>query len=252
MKKTSLSIVAAGLVALAFAAAKPAAATTTTFASYNDTVTQAWSFTNTSSPAGETLVGTSIPMSFSYGTANGYNVAGTPILGTLTVTGTLLPDNKTSVPGGPPHFNPITEDSSYLSSLTMTFTADTPVHGMTNLLTVVATDPDLTGMDGKKTASIVGSENTVGETVDFSSDFLNFTGTGNQTLSLSLTSLSRGLAKNGDGYLDTFLASGAGNFSTGPAPTSAPEASSVVSFGALMMLGAFAIIGRRRTSSRTA
>jgi len=249
MKKASLSIVAAGLVALAFAAAKPAAASVT-FASYNDTQTQKWSFTNSGS--GATVAATVIPMSFTYGTANSYNVAGTPILGTLTVTGVLDNDNQFVTHGGPPHFTPIISDSTYLSSLTMTFTASTAKHGLSNLLTVTATNPDLTGMDGKRTASVLGSENTVGETVNFSSNFLDFTGTSDRTLSLSLTSLSVGLGKNGDGFLNSFLASGAGNFSTTPAPTPTPEASSVVSFGALLMLGAIALIGRRRFGSRTA
>jgi len=247
--KKSLPLVMAGLVAVAFATAKPALAVSpTTFAAFNAPGTDNWVFDNTGSAGLFSTV--SIPVSFTYGTANAYGAAGTPILGTLSVTATAYPNiQETSPP--PPGGSPTVTDYTYLDSYDMVFTANTPVDGLTNLLTVDTNYSLLQGVDGSEVASVTG-EGGSGESVHFSSDFLNFTGTSDHSLSVSLTSLSAPLSQNANGYLNSFFASGSGNFSTTPAPASTPEASSVVSFGALLMFGAIALIGRRRLGSRTA
>ncbi|MCX6366341.1 MAG: PEP-CTERM sorting domain-containing protein [Armatimonadetes bacterium] len=139
-----------------------------------------------------------------------------------------------------------------LTSITMTYTADTPVNGKTNLLTIVANAGGtpgrrggfLIGTDGGSTASFTGSQNgATGDSVTMTSDFLLFNNTTRRDYSLSLNALTPDFTLNVNGYLNNFTADATGTFATNPAPQATiPEPATL----ALLGLGGVVLRRRRR------
>jgi hypothetical protein len=92
---------------------------------------------------------------------------------------------------------------------------DTPVWGFTNLLTATMSGGFLTGSEGGGSASFSASDAAVGESVEFTSDFLTFLGTTDHALGLSFSSVHPGLLFVDAGHpLASFDAAATGTFST--------------------------------------
>lgn len=138
-----------------------------------------------------------------------------------------------------------------MTNITMTFTANTPVNGKTNLLTIVAnaggttSGGSLFGANASSTANFAGSQNGgTGDSVTMTSDFLSFTSTTQRDYSLSLNAATPNFSLNGNGYLNSFTADGTGTFASDPAPFSSfvPEPASLV----FVLLGGIALHRRCR------
>ena len=122
-----------------------------------------------------------------------------------------------------------------------------------NLLTV-SFSGDLKGVINGHGASVQGSSD-VGDTVIFSSDFLDFSKTQSRTLALSLSGINPALGINANGYLNSFTGDGTGTFSSTPAPnpSAVPQPASLVllSLG-LGLLGLPACRAARRRKAAVA
>ncbi|HYP12400.1 MAG TPA: PEP-CTERM sorting domain-containing protein [Bryobacteraceae bacterium] len=114
------------------------------------------------------------------------------------------------------------------------------------LLRVVFSNLVLNGQDNGDGAS--GSATTPPLTdITYSSDLLSFPGGSKRSFALSLTSVDPSFNVAPNGQLASFLASGAGTFSSEPAPSGVPEPASV----GLMGLGLLGAAGLGRRFSRT-
>lgn len=120
-----------------------------------------------------------------------------------------------------------------------------------NLLTVVF-DGSLFGSKNGTTANLGGSSLS-GNSVMFTSDFLDFSTVDNTDLAASFTALNSGLKVGDNGSLASFRATGGGQFSSDPAPTiigMVPEPASWA-----MMVAGFGMLGialRRRAQAARA
>lgn len=113
-----------------------------------------------------------------------------------------------------------------------------------NLLTLTFTG-NFSGFDGDNSATLSGNTAS-GNTVVYTSDFLNFSGTTQRSFGLTAT-LDPDFSQGGNGFLNDLMADLGGSFSSNPAPdiTAVPEASTWLSAAlAAGALGAFA--ARRR------
>ena len=122
---------------------------------------------------------------------------------------------------------------------------DTPVNGMSNLLTVQF-NAGILGMTGGSAPVFWGQDGLSGETVTFSSDFLNFNTTSGNAFSWEMTNATPPLQQGDGGFLASFAGNGLSSYSaTTGMPTVVPEPGS---FG-LLLLGGVACAGlvRRRT-----
>jgi len=217
----------------------------------------------------------SLPVTFNYEVANGYNGTNfnsSPIQANMTFSATI------AAPAGSFN-NPATgalTDYENFTNVHMTFTADQPVGGNTDLLTLSGgsnggATGTLSGTNGAATATMTGDTIVNGQSVDFSSDFLAFTPTGqsipgggttSQSYTMSFTSLLNLETPQGylllnpsTGFLQSFNASGSGNFAANPAPTpfggpsgggNTPEPGTLALFLSLGCTGAFGLLRRRR------
>ena len=250
MLRKYLSLGAAAL-ALGLGASKPVSAATTTFAQFfengggNDFV-----FTNTgNSSSGFSLTSSSVPVYFLYQVPNGAG-AEVPIAATMSFS--ALVNGPATSSGG--------NISQGLQDLRLTFTADSAINGKTNLLTVYDSSPSgVTGSANGPTntqSPTVTGDNTIGNDVQFSSDFLSFTGATEENYSLAFSSLinqvdsSAGLAIGSDGYLQSFAAAGTGTFASDPAPSpppsGTPEPGVLSMVAALGASGMFGFMKRRK------
>src|SRR5579871_364609 len=210
----------------------------TTFAQFRETTpsVNAFSFTDTGPTSSFHVV--NIPVEFSYGVNNGYNGTSTDnIDATLSFDATV--NGKPTGSGTGPFIQKFVD-------VNMVFTADTPVNGMTNLLSV----------DGSSTLTFFGKGNSAstdaatdgGDIVHFSSDFLNFTQTSTQDYALSFSSLQPTLSLDLNGWLNSFTASGTGTFASSPPPFYTPDGISLTLMsGGVIPLVSFALFRRRRT-----
>jgi hypothetical protein len=208
------TIAAVGLAALS----APTFALPVTFAQFSQSHSGSpFVFTNnTTSPNNLELTAT-VPVNFEFLVANGAGVPpNTDIAATLVVTAIA---NPAATVVGHTVLQPF-------SSITMTFTANTPIHGQTNLLTVdSSTTGTLIGSTGAHSASLNG-DSSGGDTVVFSSAFLDFGSTTSRDFDLSFSSLNPALtvAPNTTGhkvkgYPESFTTSGTGTFGSDPAPS---------------------------------
>jgi hypothetical protein len=101
----------------------------------------------------------------------------------------------------------------------LTITLDTAVNGKTNFLTATfsAKAAGLTGpAPGSSTGGFSGSDAAT-DTVQFSSDFIDFTGSKEHSFALSFSSITStlgGLQQDPNGFYDSFAAAGTGTFDT--------------------------------------
>src|SRR5262249_18050667 len=102
---------------------------------------------------------------------------------------------------------------------TIRITLDTPFMGKTNFLTVTYTDL-LAGAAGGFSATMTASDASIPpDTVNYTSDFFNFSGSDQHSFALSFSSIQSqgggGLRLADDGnFLQSFTASGTGTFDT--------------------------------------
>jgi hypothetical protein len=245
MTKSRLVIAAIALAVLGGATANPASATTATFASFTQAnAGNGFTFTNSGTSSGLSAV--SLPINFTiYDINPSYNAIAGTYAATLTLTSTVSATDATF--------------SGYqfqdLSPFQMTITAKAPILGLTNLLTVNGSNPSgdstITGQTNAVAATI-NADTGDGDSVAYSSAFFDFSAATDLNFALSLTSLSSALSKNGNGYLNSFTASGSGNFASDPAPvvTAAPEPDSAFAFMiGLAGLGGLLIVGRKQRDS---
>jgi len=208
-----------------------------TFAQFfQSTANNAFHFTNVGgvSPTG-TFETNAVPVTFEFLKATTYGAAGTPISATLSFLATT--NGPASTSGG------ITSES--FSSVTAIFTSKT---GGVNLLTLSASVPGsgtsagaISGEAGGNAAGLFGSTKG-GNDVSFSSSVLS--GLGGGSYALSFSSLQPAFLTASDGILESFKASGTGTFG---APV--PEASTMISFGVLVLGGALLVFARRKRTA---
>src|SRR5579871_1343765 len=115
----------------------------------------------------------------------------------------------------------LTRDHFAAADNTIQIVLDTPVDGKSNFLTVMYSDI-LSGRLGSHEASLRASDAASGvppDTVTFTSDFINFTGTINHGFSLSFSSVDtnddgNGLEQGDGGFFKSFTAAATGTFDT--------------------------------------
>jgi len=227
-----------------FAWAPQAQAQLTNFANYNQKTDDPYTYTDHTTYA--TFATSPFLANFNY-----TNIVGLPadLSGTQDATVTLTSQTKTSI-------NPVVGanvvgrsndqyfDGTGLTTITqtLTITRTTPAAEgsgtRTNLLSVVFTG-DLAGRNGGFTASFAG-DTILGDTVQFTSDFLDFSNQTQDDLSIELTLLTA-LTQNADHNFNNFRGSGTGSFAGNPAPTvqGLPEPSTL----ALGCVGVLCAIG---------
>lgn len=121
----------------------------------------------------------------------------------------------------------------------------------TNLLTMTFTG-NLIGVVGGVTPDLFG-DTALGNTVTYSSDFLNFSGATEEDFNLALSSWDplvtppAGLGINADGYFNSANAAGAGTFDFQGAATVIPEPNSA---GLAAFAGVLLVLGCGRRSRR--
>lgn len=229
MKFNKFIIGLAAVVALGVASVAPAKAVNVTFAQFFQAAAgNPFTFTNA---GGASTFTVAVPVTFVYLVPNGYGAPFVPIAGTMTLSSIVsAPAAGTDQP---------------MMSTNMVFTANTPVSGFTNLLTLSNSTGTISSTGGL-TAAFQGS--TPGNVVTFSSQFLDFSLTVNRAFALSFTSVQPSYSVNGNGYLDSFQASGTGTFSSDPAPeyhNPVPEPGVTATF-AMGALGLFGLMFRAR------
>jgi len=208
------TMIATTIVALSLAV--PTFALPVTFAQFDQTHPgQAFTFTNHNGSGTNLELTANVPVEFEFLVPNGTGtLAPTTIQATLVMTAIADP----AVTVGTNVIEPY-------SSVSMVFTADTPINGHTNLLTVVSTTTGtLTSKTNANSASLNG-DSGAGDTVTFTSDFLNFGSTVTRDYDLSFSSLNPRMSiANGTlgttaHFPKTFSTSGTGTFGSDPAPT---------------------------------
>src|ERR1051326_7313115 len=157
------TLVASVAALLSLGCLTAANASPTTFAQFIQTENSMRAFTYNDTGATSSFNVVSIPVKFSFGVVNGYNGNNfsNPIDAHLTMTA-VIDGNK---PTG--HF------MENFQSVSMIFTADSPVGGLSNLLTMTATanhNPD-SGINGSGSHASLTGDTVSGDTVNYSSDF---------------------------------------------------------------------------------
>lgn len=216
----------------------------TTFANFSQAGgTRPFTFNNAGNASTFSLLAPQ-SVNFYYQVVNDYNGGGfaTVIPATMTLTSTVgaLGENL----GG-------TLRQS-MTSITMVFTANTPVGGKSELLRIVANSGGNAGRLGGRLSgdefatnpSFSGSQNgSLGDLVTMSSDFVQFDNTTRRDYSLTFSAATPDYSMNGNSYINSFTADGAGTFASNPAPyATIPEPASAL----LLLLGGIGLRRRRR------
>jgi hypothetical protein len=244
----SSTILAAGVAVISLGSALPARAQgPLQFASFTQAtpLNVPFRFTNTGGTgAGSTFglydgVGNSIsiPVNFQYQIVNDYGSAvGQNIAATMTMTSTVLTpdDGAGSIRVG-------------MNNILVQFIANTPVNGLTNLLTMSVTTGTLKGEVGDSTAALEGTQSATGaDIVNFDSDFLDFSGVSvNKNYAMSFSNVQPIVERESNNYFRSFTASGSGVFGSEPLPTTRVPEPGTLALLALGMLSGAALRKRR-------
>jgi hypothetical protein len=230
MRKSTAYLFAAALVAAPLlVGSRSQAQSLTTFASI-DTIGQVFTFVNAGAGSTFGLVQASIPVTFRYKVVNDYGGVNVDIPATMTLTA--------NVTGGAGGF------SQLMNNVSLNVTANSAVNGSTNLLSMGSTGR-LSSTDGSDIANFGGNTRN-GFTVGFSSDFLNFGNTTARSFNFAFNSLDPTASQNANGYMNTWTASGLGNFASNPAPLSVTPEPGTLGLLALTALPALAGLSLRR------
>jgi len=142
----------------------------------------------------------------------------------------------TNVPGAPAGFqtaNLSLTASAVTPASVLLGTVLQPIDGATNTLAITANGQNLltavfngvlVGGEGGQNLSI--SPQDPANTVIFTSDFLNFSGSGPRSFNLSLPTVDPPVAQDANGFLASFFSDALGTFSTQNAPVVVPEPAS--------------------------
>ncbi|MFO0950512.1 MAG: hypothetical protein U0835_05045 [Isosphaeraceae bacterium] len=117
-----------------------------------------------------------------------------------------------------------------------------------NLLTMIFTG-DIVGFSGSPTASLLGSKAS-GQTVIFSSDFINFAPQLGNAYSFSLLNITPALSMGAGGFLNSFVSNIGGQFSSDIVVV--PQPTSVAMFGTGIMATLVLASRRRLLRNKTA
>jgi hypothetical protein len=203
-------------------------------------------FTNSGSSSALTLAST--PVNFIYLVNNGYNnTTGTLVNAHMTISSVV--DSTVVSTGSIPNRN----FDQAMTNVVIQFTADTPINGLTNLLTIfsgagmTSSGGSLNGREGRTTGNFEGSESPLGgDSILMTSDFLDFSNTTQRDYSVALNAITPAMGRNANGYLNNFSANATGTFASDPPPLAAAPAPEpcTLALGVLGLInGAFA---RRR------
>jgi hypothetical protein len=218
----------------------------TTFANFTENGTQAFVFTNTG--ATSTFSSTPISVNFFYQVANGLGTSSsTPIAANLVITGTV---SGAATPGSPSNGGNITQN---FGTTTLTFTdiatGQTLLSVSDSLGTSMNASPPAYGGGQTGGGGQISSSTSAfyPQAVTYGSSYLAFPGNTEDNFSLTFSSLTdtatgdtttttSGPTVNGNGYLDSFAASGVGTFACTPPPVpqyipGVPEPSSLIAVG---------------------
>jgi len=196
-----------------------------------------WTFTNSGATSTFTA---NIPVSFSFNVPNGTG-------STTTIPATMSFNSVVTNTA----FNTFGLDFQPLALTTMTITANTPIGGLSNLLTLTGNGV-LFGPNNAFTAFYQGDNTIAGQSVTYTSDFLTFGGSEQFSFSYNLKTPTTPLViKSSNFYLKSFQAGGGGNFSSQSATFGVPEPSTNVAFlfGGLALLGLIAYGRKTRAGS---
>lgn len=119
----------------------------------------------------------------------------------------------------------------------------------TVLLSVTFTNFTFTGSSGPTggAGGFNASSNASTTTVNFSSNFLDFSATNVRNLALSFSSISPGLSLNSSGFFNDFATAGTGTFASDPLPSVVPEGDSRPALGFLFgVVGLWELVRRFR------
>ena len=126
-----------------------------------------------------------------------------------------------------------------IKNIEIVFTADTPVLGSTNLLSLTGSTGLFSGVVSGSTGALTGTQSElVFDSVNYSSDFLDFTGPFvNKNFAISFANVDPGLSVGIDGYLNSFSASASGTFGSSPTPNTPPPTNNLPEPATLSLLG---------------
>jgi hypothetical protein len=255
------STLAAGILAAA-----PSSAAVTTFAQYNQVAganakTLMWrqigtggrlctiSTSNGSCPVNPAVAVTqSIDVNFSFlqsGIGNSGSIAAKLLIDLIVAPGT--PAQTASFFGTTYIVQPgLSGSFSIIADTPFTYNSITG----SNLLSGTIGNATISGAVGSTSGGVNGSDSIVGQTVAFTSDFLDFglANTGSQDFALTLTSIANPLAKTGVGPMRSFRAAATGSFSSDPAPLVNGAVPEPVIWG--MMVVGFGMVGNTMRTRR--
>lgn len=142
---------------------------------------------------------TTIPVNFTFLVPNGSGFVNTPLPANLTITSVV---SSTATSG--------LTLSQRLQNIQMTFVGTGAVTG--NLLTVFGSTGTLGGVIGDSTAGLEETHNGTTQLVNYSSGYLDLTGSTERNYSIALNNLQPVLGLAGNGYASGFQSNATGQF----------------------------------------
>jgi PEP-CTERM motif len=199
-------------------------------------------FINTGAGSTLTTVGFSQPVTFKYKVANAYGAAESVINATMTLTAAVNGTTQTGTLFGLSLYN------QNFQNVNLVITANTPVGGNTNLLTMsTGTTGSMTGQFSQTTGVFSGDTGgSPANVVNYASAFLFFAPAQRHAFTFNLNSITTGgvpgVTLNANNWLNTFTAQATASFSA--AGVNAPEPGTMALVG--MGMGVMGVFVRRR------